>query len=162
MTLIEQIRNHIVEDGDCWNWTGALQTCGSVPTMRYQGKVGAVRRFVLEDRGVNLTKRLATYTCGNPLCVNPDHIAPATRRKVQQRTADDKGHQTGLLFRKKLSDSARSRAKLNPDLARQIREADGTQDAIAARFGISQSVVSAIKRGKIWKNYSSPFAGLGL
>lgn len=162
MTLIEQIRKRVVEEGDCWNWTGALQACGSVPTMQYQGKVGAVRRFILLEQGVNLSKRLATYTCGNPFCVNPEHVAPATRRAVQRRTTAEVGYQSTLLYRKKLSDSARTRAKLTTELAGQVRDAEGSQSAIAARFGISQSVVSSIKRGKTWRNYNGPFAGLGL
>jgi predicted XRE-type DNA-binding protein len=164
VTLIEQIRKHVVEEGDCWNWTGALQGCGTVPTMNYKRKVGAVRRFILQEQGVDLDKgkRLATYTCGNTMCVNPEHTAPATRRAVQRRTTEELGHQKSLLRRKKLADNARKRAKLNPELARQVREADGTQDEIAERFGISQATVSAIKRGVTWKDYNNPFAGLAL
>jgi predicted XRE-type DNA-binding protein len=162
VTLIEQIRKHVVEEGDCWNWTGAMQTSGTVPTMNYKRKVGAVRRFILQEQGVDLSKRLATYTCGNPLCVNPEHVSPATRRAVQRRTTEEQGHQKSLLRRKKLADNARKRAKLNPELARQVREADGTQDEIAARFGVSQATVSVIKRGVTWKDYNNPFAGLAL
>ena len=160
--LITQIRKHVVEEGDCWNWTGALQSCGTVPTMNYKRKVGAVRRFILTEQGVDLSKRLATYTCGNPLCVNPEHVAPATRRAVQRRTTEEQGHQGNLVRRKKLADNARKRAKLTPELARQVREADGPQDRIAEQFGVSQATVSVIKRGKTWKDYSNPFAGLGL
>lgn len=162
MTLLDQIRKHIVEEGDCWNWTGAMQTSRSVPTMHYQGKVGAVRRFILLERGVDLSKRLASYTCGNPFCVNPAHVAPSTRRAVQKRTSNELNYQSSLLHRKKISDSARTRAKLTPELASQVRDAEGSQSAIAARFGVSQAVVSSIKRGRTWRNYSSPFAGLGL
>lgn len=158
--LIERIRKHVVEEGDCWNWTGALQSRSAVPTMNYKRKVGAVRRFILLEQGVDLGKRLATYTCGNPLCVNPEHVAPASRRAVQVRSAKELAYQTSPVLRKKLSDNARKRAKLTPELARQVREADGTQDSIAARFGISKAAVSAIKRGKIWKDYTSPFGGL--
>ena len=160
--LIERIRKHIVEEGDCWNWTGALQSCGTVPTMNYKRKVGAVRRFILLEQGVDLSKRLATYTCGNPLCVNPEHVVPATRRAVQARNAKELGYLSNPVRRKKLSDNARKRAKLTPELARQVREAEGTQDEIAEQFGISQATVSVIKRGKTWKDYSNPFAGLAL
>lgn len=160
--LITQIRKHIVEEGDCWNWTGALQSTGTVPTMNYKRKVGAVRRFILMEQGVDLSKRLATYTCGNPMCVNPEHVAPATRRAVQVRSAKELGYQANPVRRKKLADNARKRAKLTPELARQVREADGTQDQIAEQFGISQATVSVIKRGKTWKDYSNPFAGLAL
>jgi predicted XRE-type DNA-binding protein len=81
---------------------------------------------------------------------------------VQRRTTDEQGHQGNLVRRKKLADNARKRAKLTPELARQVREADGPQDRIAEQFGVSQATVSVIKRGKTWKDYSNPFAGLGL
>lgn len=158
--LVELIRKHVVEEGDCWNWTGALQTCGSVPTMNYGGKVGAVRRFILEERGVVLGKRLATYTCGNKLCVNPEHTGPATRRAVQVRSAETLGHLANPARRKKLSDNARKRAKITQEIADQVRAADGTQKQKAEIFGISQSQISRIMRNKNWLRYDNPFAGL--
>lgn len=160
MNLIDTIKKHVVEEGDCWNWTGALQSCGSVPTIRWQGKVGAVRRFVLLDQGVDLTKRLATYTCGNPSCVNPEHLAPTTRKRVQVRTVAESNYTANPMRRKRLADKARLRSKLTLDQVIAIRAADGTQDAIAARFGVSQATVSVIKLGKTWRDYSNPFARL--
>ena len=129
--LLEKIRKHIVEEGECWVWTGAVQSgCGCVPTMNHNGKVGAVRRFILEEQGVVLGKRLATYTCGNENCV-------------------------------KLADNARKRAKLTLEIAAEIRAAEGTQREIAERFGVSQSVVGRVIRGTGWLTYASPWAGLG-
>jgi len=160
MNLIDTITKHIVEEGDCWNWTGALQSCGSVPTMHWQGKVGAVRRFVLLDQGVDLAKRLATYTCGNPACVNPEHLAPATRKRVQVRTVAESSYTSDPMRRKRVSDKARLRSKLTLDQALAIREADGKQDDIAAAYGVSQATVSAIKLGKTWRDYTNPFARL--
>jgi hypothetical protein len=160
MTLIDTIKKHVVEEGDCWNWTGALQSCGSVPTMRWQGRVGAVRRFILLDQGVNLDKRLATYTCGNAECVNPEHIAPTTRQRVQVRTVTESNYTSNPVRRKRVSDQARLRSKLTLEQALAIREADGKQDDIAARFGVSQATVSVIKRGVTWQDYTNPFARL--
>lgn len=159
MNLIDLIKKHVVEEGDCWNWTGALQSCGSVPTMRYNKQTGSVRRFVLLDHGVELTKRLATYTCGNELCVNPEHLAPATRKAVQKRTAKT-GHLLDPMRCKRVSDKARLRSKLTLDQALAIRYAEGSQDDIAAQFGVSQATVSVIRRGKTWRDYSNPFARL--
>jgi hypothetical protein len=160
--LIDRIRKHIIEEGDCWNWTGALQSSGTVPTMNYKRKVGAVRRFILLEQGVDLSKRLATYTCGNPMCVNPEHVAPATRRNVQRRTTEEQAHQSDVLRCKKLADKARQHSKLTHEQAMQVREAEGNQYAIAKRFGVSQATVSAIKLGKTWRSYTgNPFAGLG-
>lgn len=160
MTLIDRIKKHVVEEGDCWEWTGSLQMCGATPTMRYQGRVGSVRRFVLESQGVDLRKRVATYTCDNPLCVNPEHTAPAARRTVQRRTAKEQSFHATLTRRKKLAEKARAGAKLTAEQADQIREAEGLQRDIAARFGVTQCTVSAIKRGDMWRDYSNPFAGL--
>lgn len=160
MNLIDTIKKHVVEEGDCWNWTGALQSCGSVPTMRWHGRVGAVRRFILLDRGVDLGKRLATYTCGNAECVNPEHIAPATRQRVQVRTVGESRYTSNPMRRKRLADKARLHSKLTLEQALAIRQADGKQDDIAARFGVSQATVSVIKRGVTWQDYTNPFARL--
>jgi hypothetical protein len=160
--LLEKIRDKIVEEGDCWNWTGAVQTCGSVPTMNHKGKVGAVRRFILEDQGVELGKRLASYTCGNPQCVNPAHTAPISRRALQLRLVEEHGYASNPVRRKRLADNARKRAKITAEIAEQIRNGEGTQRERAERFGVSQSVVSRIVLGKGWRTYGgNPFAGLG-
>lgn len=160
--LIDTIKKHIVEEGDCWNWTGALQSCGSTPTMRWQGKTGAVRRFILCERGPNQVAMFATYKCGNPQCVNPEHATWAARRTIQRRTTAELGHQSDLLRCKKLADKARAKAKLDMPTALAIREAEGVQHEIAARFGVSQATVSKIKRCETWRTYgASPFAGLG-
>lgn len=163
MTLIERITTHVIEDGECWNWTGALQTCGATPVMRWKGKAQAVRRLILLERGpIPNGKLLASYTCGNPMCVHPDHVAWLKRQVVQQRTTRERGHQRDMLRCKKVSDNARQRAKLTLELAQQVREAEGFQHEIAARFGISQATVSSIKLGKTWRSYTNnPFAGLG-
>lgn len=162
MNLLRTIRKHVVEEGDCWNWTGAFQSkSGTVPTMRWQGKTSSVRRFVLLAGGVDLTKRLATYTCGNPLCVNPEHLTHITRRALQKRTAKVSGYANNPTRCKRVSDKARARSNIDITIATEIREADGTQRDIAARFGIKQSAVSKIKRGETWREYTNPFAGLG-
>lgn len=161
-TLIDTITKHVVEDGDCWSWTGALQSCGATPTMNYKRKTGSVRRFILLERGPKANGMLATYSCGNPLCVHPEHVVWAKRKTVQQRTTAEQGHQNDILRRKKLADKARAKGKLNEELAAAVREAEGNQYEIAARFGISQATVSAIKLGKTWRTYgANPFAGLG-
>lgn len=160
--LILRIQGHVVEDGECWNWTGALQSCGAVPTMRWQGKTGSVRRFILLERGPSPAGMLGTYTCGNPMCVRPEHTAWAKRKTVQQRTTKEQAHQNNAIRNKKIADKARQHSKLTHEQALAVREAEGNQYKIAERFGISQATVSAIKLGKTWRSYAgNPFAGLG-
>lgn len=163
--LIDTIKKHVVEEGDCWNWTGALQSPGVTPTMRWNGKVGSVRRFILLERDgktPNAQPHLATYSCSNPMCVHPEHTTWALRRTVQRRTTREQRHQSDIVRCKKLADKARTRAKLTPELAAAVREAEGVQHEIAVRFGISQATVSAIKTGRTWRTYgATPFSGLG-
>lgn len=160
--LILRIQGHVVEDGECWNWTGAMQSCGATPTMNYKRKVGAVRRFILLERGPAPAGRpIATYTCGNPLCVHPEHTDWSKRKAVQQRTTQEQGHQNNTVRNKKIADKARQNGKLTHEQALKVREAEGNQYKIAERFGISQATVSAIKLGKTWRSYAgNPFAGL--
>lgn len=158
--LIERVRARVEEIGDCWEWTGALQVCGSTPTMRHDGRAGAVRRFLAVEMGMNVTNKLATAKCDNPLCVCPDHIIVVSRKQLQQRLAKATRYQTNPLRMKRLSDKARAHSKLNPEIVQQIRDAEGKQRDIARAFGISQAAVSQIKRGRTWRDYTNPFAQL--
>lgn len=158
--LFIRIKTMIVEVGDCWEWQGALQHRSPVPVMNYNNQVQPVRRHIARELGIALQGKFATYRCGNPICVNPDHVIVVTRKRLQQRIAKEKMYASSALRRKKLSDLARQRGKLTAEQAQAIRDAEGSQREIAARFGVSQATVSVIKRGKTWQDYSNPFAGL--
>ena len=159
--LIERVQRLVIEVGDCWEWQGTLQSQSPVPTMNYNNKVGPVRRHLAEHLGLPVEGKLATCKCGNQMCVNPAHVVVVTRKRLQQRIAKESRHLVNPVRMKKLSDHARaSHAKLTLEQALEIREADGTQREIAARFGVTQATVSAIKRGKTWRDYSNPFAQL--
>jgi hypothetical protein len=161
--LIERIYKHVEEDGECWNWTGALQACGASPVMRWQGKTASVRRLIMLDKTQSRIRKnwLASYRCGNPMCVHPEHMGWTFRGPIQRRTTDEQQYHIDVMRCKKLSDKARAKGKLTLELATEIRMAEGNQRQIAAQYGVSQATVSAIKIGKTWRNYSSPFAGLG-
>lgn len=158
--LIERLRKRTEEVGECWEWHGALQSNAPTPVMRHEGTTMAVRRVIAIVAGLQLTGRLATHKCGNPLCVNPDHVAMVTRKRLQKRIATTIQYHASPVRMQKLADKARSKAKLTMDLAEQIRQAEGPQRQIAARFGVTQATVSVIKRGKTWRDYSNPFAQL--
>jgi hypothetical protein len=81
MTLIEKIKSRCIIEGDCWEWQGAFQSCGSSPMMNIKDpvtgkrKVQTVRRLILAERYVDkphlLKGKFASYSCGNPKCVYP-------------------------------------------------------------------------------------------
>lgn len=158
--LIERIRKRIEEVGDCWEWTGALQPNAPTPVMRYHQRTSQVRRFIAEAQGKNLKGKLATCKCRNELCVNPEHVVVITRKRLQELLAKERQYQTNPVRMKKLAEKARAKSKLNQHLVEEIRSAEGSQREIALRYGITQAAVSSIKRGRTWKDYSNPFAGL--
>ena len=160
MTLIEKIQRHVTIEGDCWEWHGCMN--GPIPTMKHDGKVANVRRLVLIERGVPMTGFIATYTCGNPACVNPGHTGRSTMAQMNRRIMADMNAATNTLRIKRIADvKRRTDAKLSLDDVSQIRASDEKHEDLAARYGVSKSLIGRIRRGQMWKTFSaSPFAGL--
>lgn len=158
--LVKRIYDRCEEYGDCWEWKGALQSKSVTPVIHYERRVVAVRRLIAEQQGHYMADKIATYKCGNQLCVNPDHIQVTTRKKLAKRMASELKYHANPVRMKKLSDAARRRGKLTIEAVRQIREATGSQRQIAAQFGVSQATVSVILRGSSWREYSNPFSQL--
>ncbi len=170
-TLIDAVQAHAVADEDtgCWNWNGATQS-GSrdpVPVIRWGRKVNAVRRLLaLELFGkshawhLSGRKYVATYGCGNPNCVQPEHVVVQLRQTVQRRSALA-ARQNPMRGYRQATKARATHAVLDADKAAQIRLDPRAQKAIAADYGVSQATVSSIKRGRTWREYTdNPFKGL--
>lgn len=82
------------------------------------------------------------HSCDNRRCVNPAHLRSGTFQ-------DNMDDMTSRL--RQAHGQRNGHAKLTAHQAREIRQAGGTQAGISKRYGISQSIVSMIKAGKIWK-----------
>ena len=160
MTLIEKIQRHVTTEGDCWEWLGHMN--GPIPIMKHDGKVANVRRMVLIERGVPMKGFIATYTCGNQMCVNPEHTARSSRAQMNRRIMADMSSATNMLRSMRIAEiKRRTDAKLSRADVEQIRASGDTHQDLATRFGISKSIIGRIKRGEMWKTFSaSPFAGL--
>lgn len=154
--LITRIQAHATEQDGCWIWHGAMQSNSTVPMIRYGNGTMSVRRAILVDRGSMMTNLQATYTCGNPLCVNPEHVEAVRRSTLQKRIAARRTEAEEILRGRNIAMAIRAsspRIKRSLEFAREIRAAEGTQREIAQRYGSTQSEVSEIKRGLKWKEY---------
>lgn len=159
--FLTRLRKRSEEVGDCWEWTGAMQTTTGTPVMRYDGRAQPVRRAIALELGLSLQGKLATCRCANMRCVNPEHVVMVTRQQLQKRTAKATGMHMSPARCRKLAQSARRNGKLNEAQVAEIRAIEGMrQRDIAALYGITQSTVSAIRRGVKWKDYSNPYLQL--
>jgi hypothetical protein len=158
--LIERIRKRCEEIGDCWEWQGALQQRSRTPVMRSNGNNRCVRRVIAEDQGHNIEGKIVTYKCGNHLCCNPDHLQVMTKTALQKRTNKNHVRYMSLSRRQRVAAARRNKSKLTSDQVQAIRDDTRPQRAIATSYGISQTTVSRIKRGEIWRNYTNPFIHL--
>jgi len=156
--LVPYLQARSDEVGECWEWTGAVQRLSRAPVMRHDGRPQAVRRVIAQTLEMKVEGRYATARCCNPLCVNPEHVITVTRQQLQQRTAKVTQMHTNPARCRKLAQSARRKGKLSEAQVAEIRAIDGMkQRDIAALYGITQSTVSAIRRGVKWKDYGNPY-----
>jgi hypothetical protein len=134
----------VTKDAGCWLWTGMKDRDG-------YGKCG------WQNRGHIRTHRIAfslanpgwdwagwvLHSCDTPLCCNPAHLwlgdarANAHDMIAKGRRADSRG-------------SRHATAKLDEAQAIAIRQADGTHQQIADRYGVSRRLIGMIRSRVIW------------
>jgi hypothetical protein len=166
--LMMRVVMNIEQVGDCWEWTGAVGHTGH-PIINLRQPIDGlprkgctlVRRFVYMLAGHTLIPRKPIdCRCNNKLCVNPAHLFQSSSAKVAQKAAQA-GAWKGEARARKISAKKRAKAKINFEIASEIRLSPESGPVLAARYGVDKSLVNNIKRGTIWRDYSTPFAGLG-
>lgn len=133
----------------CWNWL-------SSKTKQGYGKLGFKKHNQLAHRiswelfrGKIPEEMQVLHKCDNPSCVNPRHLWLGTNadnvadrvKKNRTRIGDRRGEKNGM-------------ARFTEEDIKTIRSLypEFTQAEIGKRFGIHQSVVSAIVLRKLWKH----------
>lgn len=157
----EKLHSFCTEDGDCLLWQRSTDMSGLPKfTVKREGIARTIqpRRVVYEaTKGPILGKLRVTAKCGNPLCLNPEHLALITPGKVVSNTAKRpdvarRRHLAGLV--------CRERSVLDMDKVREIRASSESTSEIAERYGVGKTTVTDIRKNRRWRDYSNPFAGL--
>lgn len=152
---IEKILARCSEDADCMIWRG----CRGKTNQPKTGN-GSVRRIAWRlVHGEIPAKRLVTVTCGHSMCLNPEHLALTTKSAVIRKVLS----RLDVKVRKTASSRKSVRAavgKITMDIARTIRSSDRPGAEWARELGVSESLVSLVKRGKTWKEPANMWAGL--
>lgn len=134
---------------ECWPWIGARDRAG-YGRVTQAGATTNLRahRLALAYAGVAVPNDLCVlHACDNPPCCNPSHLRVGTYLdNAKDRSERGRGSQ--------LRGERVPTARLTADRVRAIREAAGleSQTAIARRFGIAQTTVSAIVTRKTWSH----------
>jgi hypothetical protein len=147
-TITERFWSKVERGPNCWVWTGTKTGAPGRPP--YGGFRITERRTIRAHRfswelhfGPVPDGLIVCHSCDNRLCVRPEHLFVGTHA---ENIADRDRKGRGLAMR----GTEHGSAVLNDETVRAIRAATGSQRAIAARFGASQSQVSRIRAGLAW------------
>jgi hypothetical protein len=156
---IESLMEKTVEVGDCREWQGYVGN--STPQVSHNGKMWAVRRLMYELGGDPIKQGwYAAPRCGNSLCVCQQHTVKRTEAAHRRISASKSSNSLSRVL-KIASYRREHHSKIDMEIAMEIRLSTESGPVLSERYGISNERVNQIKRGDAWKDYSSPFAGLG-
>jgi hypothetical protein len=135
-------------DGDgCWLWAGSLWK-GYGRLRLPGGRYGSAHRAAWGlTFGVIPDGMCICHHCDNPRCVRPDHLFLGTRRD-NNRDRWEKG---------RYDDTHGERhpgAKLTEDTVRLIRVSEEAGITLAARYGVTPTTISDVRKGRTWGTYA--------
>lgn len=137
----------VVTERGCWEWTAGKTTSG-------YGTLG------VEDRKTKLAHRVSyesnvgpipdglcvLHKCDVPSCINPDHLFLGTRVDNNQDMVG-KGRQRGCPPGEK-----HHNCKLTDEKVLKIRLDKRSCKIVGPEYGVTDVLVSRIRRRKIWKH----------
>lgn len=143
----DRIQDKIVIDSEtgCWIWTGAKNKAG-YGQIWYEGKMVGVHCLVYQQHKGEIPKgKCVLHKCDNPPCCNPEHLKLGTNQdnmddKVRKgRHVSPKGETHGC-------------SRLSDKQVIEIRSRTESQRHLAKEYGVHQTLISLIKRKKIWRH----------
>jgi hypothetical protein len=152
--LAERLANSldVAEPGKCWVWRRAHNGDG-YGTLTVSGRTVYAHRLAFELSGSVIPDGMdVLHKCDNPSCINPDHLSAGTRSK---NMADCHARGRSRIPSPRMKGEANGSAKLTRECVEIIRDglaAGVTQQRLADRFGVSQTLISRINRGEIWND----------
>lgn len=137
---------------ECWNWTGACNGngYGNFRMAEFGRATFSAHRvaYLIVNEEWPPDGMLIRHKCDNPICVNPHHLEYGTvsdnMRDMVERGRHSKRDQSG---------ENNGAAKLSAADVQEIRDliAEGLSNtSIAARYGVTHSLISRIRRGRSW------------
>jgi len=159
---LKMIHDRCDEVGECWIWKDAVGQHGYPIMRRRPGGCLLVRRVAVAlDGRPAAVRQPVTCTCAEKRCCNPKHLKPSTPSAVGKAAAARGSFSSKPRAAKIAAGTPKADgAKLTLEQVREIRASEDTGPVLAQRYGGNRSLIGGIRRGTVWKDYSSPFAGL--
>lgn len=124
----------------CWIWLKSGLETGYGRLKNELGKYEPAHRFAFRMfKDENIEGLFVCHRCDTPACVNPAHLFAGTRQDNMDDMVQKRRHTHG---------ETAPRAKLSDEQVRAIRVDPRVQRIIAAEYGIVESHVSRLKRGR--------------
>lgn len=156
-----RLRCRCDEDTDCMLWNqmvskhGAPITTFLLPDGRKPTQ--QLRRVVWQHRNGPIPDGLyVTYSCKHSRCLR--HLELVSRSELNRRMWSKPDMRARMVAAS--TKASRANAKVDEEIARQIRNSSDSMGVEAQRYGISQSLVAMIRRGERWRDETNPFARL--
>lgn len=144
--LIERVKAHAVEVGECWEWKGATQSTSTTPVIRYEGKAVSVMRALAIDAGMRVKGYVATNSCRNPKCVNPQHVVVVSRSLLNNKVSREQQYQKRPTYRLAVSKGSKRRKISEADVI-TIRASSESTAVLAETYGVTRSHINSILNG---------------
>ena len=158
---LETLMARCEEVGDCMEWQGSYTGNGH-PAVRHNKQNVLARRLAYTlARNVIKPGYVLAMKCSNPRCIDPAHVVQRTEKQHMAHMGKQ-GRQSDHLRSAKIAATKRAsgQAKLTEQQVREIRASQKTNRQLAAEYGINPSRINGIRLGRMWKDFSNPFAGL--
>jgi len=144
---IDRFWSHVdvCDENSCWLWRGSTKGRGYGQYRSDGANLLAHRVAYAYASGCDIPDGMVVrHSCDNPLCCNPSHLSIGTQRENMQE-AGERGRMVRGVQHKL--------AKFSEEDVLEIRRlwaAGSTQVELADLYGVNQSTISMIVRGKNW------------
>lgn len=140
---LEAIKERCTEEGECWIWQGYIR--GGIPYACHMGKMTPLRKHICSMLKNTAGKMYFVASCGNPSCVNPEHILALTERQHLTRAAG-KSNTVGKQLALAESAKRRNKTKITDEQVAQIYFDPRSSRLIALDYNVDKSFVCGVKR----------------
>ena len=147
-------------EGECQVWVGYIQPpdkTGRPRRPRLRIRMNG-KRHLIDARLLRWTSvhgappkgRVVRLTCGNPLCMQVEHMRLGTKSEVLAESY--RLHEAKTRIARALG-NRKTRGKLTLEIARAIRASDAKNVELARLYGVSHQLIYAVRKGLSWPDY---------